>query len=404
MLVYDSMARYITVAVAVLAALWCLWVAGRGMPGERSRDAVALALFSASGGMLMAISNDLITLYMALELSTMPAYVLMGYRRDDARGLEGALKYFLLSLLTSLIMLYGLSFVYGLTGQTSFESISLAGTGSLGLIAALLVLVGLFAKMSAAPFHYWTPDAYAGASAAAVAFVSTAPKVAGTAALVRLVHVLSDGQPSLAIVLAIAAAVSMALGNLAAITQKDMRRLMAYSGVAHSGYVLMGVTAAATYAGSVEAGLGYSATIFYAVAYSIPSMAVMLVVAEEGNLVDSMNGLASRRPWVAWSMVAWLLSLIGIPPLVGFFGKFYLFGAALDAEYVWLVLLAVIVSVVSAAYYFRVIKAAFLTEDTEERPQLAPSSSAAIALLLAVVLTFGMGIWASPLFASLGLS
>ena len=388
----------------VLAALWCLWVAGRGIPGtSRSRDAVSLALFSASGGMLMATSADLITLYMALELSTMPAYVLIGYRRGDARGLEGALKYFLLSLLTSLVMLYGLSFVFGLTGETLFSEISLHGTGVLGLIAAILVLVGLFAKLSAAPFHYWTPDAYEGSSAATMAFVSTVPKVAGAAALVRVVAIISDGQGTIALVIAMVAAASMILGNLAALTQTDMRRLMAYSGVAHSGYVLMAIGAASLLGVSKGADAAYAAAVFYTIAYSIPSMAITLVVAEEGDAMNALSALFARRGWVAVGLSLCLLSLIGIPPLVGFFGKLYVFTAALAAEYVWLVVIAVLASVVSAGYYFRIMRAMFFAEPAEDVQVVERSVPAAITLLLAAIAVGIMGAAASPLLQALGL-
>jgi len=403
MLVADETARFIRAGVAGLTMLWLLWLAGREIPGERSREAVALAMFSASGGMLLAMSADLITLYMALELSTMPAYVLIGYRRDDVKGLEGALKYFLLSLLTSLVMLYGLSFVYGISGATLFSEISLAGGGPLALVAAMLTLVGLFAKMSAAPFHYWTPDAYSGASAATVAFVSAVPKVAGTAAMVRLVQVFLTGSGELDMVLMVVAAVSIILGNFAALPQKDLRRLMAYSGVAHSGYLLMGLSAAAYYGGSNSSDLGFGATIFYAVAYAIPSMAIMLVIAEEGTDITSMAGLASRRAGAAWALVVLLLSLVGFPPLAGFFGKLYLFSAALDAAQVWLVLVAIVMSVVSAGYYFRILREAFLRESAEVPATVARSLPASAALALAVLATLAMGLGAAPLLRSLGL-
>lgn len=187
MLALDNVSVFARVAIALLLAFWLHWVSGRGTGGERSAEAVALAMLSAVGGMLMASARDLIVLFISLELSTMPAYVLMGYRRGDARGLEGALKYFLLSMLTSLIMLYGLSFAYGISGSTAYADLGAVDAGTLGQLAIAFVLVGLFAKLSAAPFHYWTPDAYAGAPASSVAYVSTVPKIAGVVALVQLV-------------------------------------------------------------------------------------------------------------------------------------------------------------------------------------------------------------------------
>ncbi len=353
MLVYDALAQYVRVAVALLTAVWLLWVAGRGLGEHRVREAVSLALISAAGGMLLASAREFITFFLAVELSTMPAYVLVGYRRRDVRGLEGTLKYFLLSLLTSMVMLYGLSFLYGVAGSTLYTRMTLIAQLPIVTVAAVLVLVGLFAKLSAAPFHYWAPDAYAGASAASVAFVSTVPKLAGTAAAVRLISWFPPPTAVLATVIAIAAAASMLLGNLAALSQVDIRRLMAYSGVAHTGYALVAVAAL----GSADNAAG--SAVFYALAYAVPSLGIMLVAAEEGVTLDDFGHLATRRPAVAWAVVVMLLSLIGIPPLVGFFGKLYVFGTAISSGLTWLVMIGVIASVISAAYYFRIVRSMF---------------------------------------------
>lgn len=393
MLVYDAFSRYGRVGVALLTAVWLLWVAGRGMGDERAREAVALALFSAMGGMLLVSARELVTFFMAVELSTIPAYVLAGYRRRDVIGLEGTLKYFLLSLLTSLVMLYGLSLLYGASGSTFYTLVAHAGHSSIGTVGAVLVLVGLFAKLSAAPFHYWAPDAYAGASAAAVAFVSTVPKVAGTIAAVRLVMWFPPPAGVLATALVVAAAASMLLGNLAALNQTDVRRLMAYSGVAHTGYVLVAVSALMWSGVDNAAG----SAVFYAVAYAIPSLAIMLIAAEEGVTLERFGQLATRRPAIAWAAVLFLLSLIGIPPLAGFFGKLYVFGAALESGLIWLAVLGVLTSVVSAGYYFRILRAMFFGEEPDEEystsvPQ--PSAAASAALLLCVVATVLYGILA----------
>lgn len=397
----DGIARFARTAIAGLTAVWALWIAGRGMPSERRRDAVALAMFAAAGGMVLSMAEDLIVMYIALELATIPAYVLMAYRRRDVLGLEGALKYFLLSMLTSIVMVYGLSFLYGISGSTAFDEISLQGAGTLGLVAVVLTLVGLLAKLSAAPFHYWAPDAYAGAAPASVAFVSTVPKIAGIAVMTRLMSEISPQMPELVTVFALSAAASMVLGNLAALPQDDVRRLMAYSGVAHTGYLLM------AFAPGSE--LGYEAAVFYAVAYAVPSMAVMLLSAEEGTTITDLGRLAVRRPWLAWSAVVWFVSLIGIPPFAGFFGKLYLFGAA-AADALWvLVVLAVIASVVSAGYYFRIIRELFF--GTGSAVEGAPGQSAEVAveprasvaaLALLTVATIAIGVGASPLLGSLG--
>lgn len=397
LLLFDSTTRFARAGVAGVTALWLLWTAGRGE--GRIRESVALGALSALGGMLLTASNELVTLVLAIELSTMPAYVLIGYRHNRVRGLEGALKYFLLSMLTSLVMLYGMSFLYGVTGTTRLDGLDLTDTGTLGLLAALLTFVGLFAKLSAAPFHYWAPDAYEGAEAWAVSFVSTVPKLAGAVAVVRIVSALAGSAPWLATVLVAVSAASIGLGNLAALNQTDVRRLMAYSGVAHSGYLLLGAAAL-----SAE---GAGAAVFYAVAYALPSLGVMLVSAEVGPTLDDFGGLFSRRPAVAWSVVVMLLSLVGIPPLVGFFGKLYLFATALDAVGKWPVVFAVVMSVVSAGYYLRIVRAMFFGQpaavgaETEETPagirSLAPLAVAACALGVTA-----MGIAASPLLTALG--
>lgn len=391
-LALDATSVFARVAISSIAMLWLVWVSARGTDGERPAEAAALALFSALGGMLMVSARDLIVLFISLELSTMPAYVLIGYRRRNERGLEGALKYFLLSMLTSLLMLYGLSFVYGLAGSTHYPDLALGQGGLLRQMAFVLVLVGLFAKLSAAPFHYWTPDAYTGSSASSVAFVSTAPKVAGTVATVRLVGALFPAVSQASFVLIVAAVASILLGNLAALTQTDVRRLMAYSGVAHTGYILLAVAAGAT---------GGGAAVFYAVAYAIPSLAIMLLAAEEGTSIDDFGGLAARRPAMAWASAAWLLSLVGVPPMIGFFGKLYLFTSAIRAGIVWPVLVAVAMSVVSAGYYFRVLRSVFFGEHTDA-PVPERHVMAAIVFTAATVLVLALGVFASPLLAFLG--
>jgi NADH-quinone oxidoreductase subunit N len=298
-------------------------------------------------------------------------------------------------MLTSLAMLYGMSFLFGVTGTTRFDAFDLSGAGTLGLLAVVLTFVGLFAKLSAAPFHYWAPDAYEGAEAWAVAFVSTVPKLAGAVAIVRLTAAIAPTAPAIGPAMVAVAAASMLLGNLAALTQTDLRRMMAYSGVAHTGYLLLGAGAL------TAAGLG--SAIFYALAYALPSLGVMLVAAEEGPALDDVGGLVTRRPAAAWAVVAMLISLIGIPPFVGFFGKLYLFSAALGSGLVWWVVLALVMSVVSAGYYLRIVRSMFFGESAEsEGPAAARVWPAAIAVAATALLTLALGIAAGPLLAALG--
>ncbi len=394
LLSYDGHARFARVAIALLLALWLLWTAGRGE--GRLREAVALAAFSTIGALLMASATELITLLLALELATMPAYVLIGYRRSRLSGLEGSLKYFLLSMLTSLVMMYGMSFLYGVTGSTWFSDLDLSSAGTLGTVAVVMTFVGLFAKLSAAPFHYWTPDAYEGAEAWTVAFVSTVPKVAGAVAIVRLAAAVGDSAPSLGPLLLIAAVGSMVLGNLAALTQDDIRRMMAYSGVAHTGYLLLAVSALSA--------SGYGSAVFYAVAYAFPSLGIMLLVAEEGSTLSQFGGLAQRRVASAWLMVLMLVSLIGIPPLAGFFGKLYVFAAALEAGAIIWVVLALAMSVVSAGYYLRIVRVSFFGDEPIQKPPAPSSPAAGLAVVLCVVITVAVGLGASPVLSWLGSS
>ncbi|MHB1340809.1 MAG: NADH-quinone oxidoreductase subunit N [Coriobacteriia bacterium] len=395
-LVFDEIAVVTRVAVLALTAVYLLWVAGSPAAVERSREMTALVLLSALGGMLMASARDLVTLFISIELATMPAYVIMGYRRDDARSLEGALKYFLLSLTTSLFMLYGFSFLFGLTGSTLFSSLAdVRGFGLLWTFAAVFAFVGLFAKLSAAPFHFWAPDAYAGAPAASVAFVSTVPKIAGTAVMINLAAVLAPSVETVPQFLGAAALASMLLGNFAAFPQTDIRRLMAYSGVAHVGYVLLALSA--------DTPAGYGAALVYSIAYAIPSMAIVLVSAEEGCCLDDFSGLVARRPVLAWALVVLLLSLVGVPPMVGLFGKLLLFTAAIDAGRTALVIVAVLMSVVSAGYYFKVLRQAFFAEQAGA-VEMTRSRAATVAIGVCVAATLLLGIVVSPLLGYLGLA
>lgn len=396
LMVIDGPARFVRSGAAALLALWLVWTWARGE--GRLREAVALALLATIGTISLATSRDLVTTVLSLELATIPAYVLIGYRRHRVSGLEGALKYFLLSMLTSLVMMYGMSFLYGVSGSTRFAELSVADAGTMGLLAVILTFVGLFAKLSAAPFHYWAPDAYEGAEPWTVAFVSVVPKLGGAIVLVRLTAALAESMPQLATFIAVAAGASMVLGNLAALNQEDIRRLMAYSGVAHAGYLMLGVAAMSE--------RGYSAAILYALAYSVPSLGIMLVAAGEGARLGDLAGLASRRPAVAWATVAMLVSLIGIPPLVGFFGKLYLFLGALEAGLGPWVVVAVVMSAVSAAYYLRFVRAMFFAEPDGRDPvdAAAPTATGAIGdgvVVAAAAASLALGISAGWLLGAL---
>jgi NADH-quinone oxidoreductase subunit N len=390
----DGAAQVARTATGLLAAVFLVWLAATGLRRGGERTFTALVLFAALGAMLMSAARDWIVLLLSLEVATMPAYVLMGFERNEERSLEGALKYFLLSMVASALFFYGLSFVIGMSGSTALAATKME-PGLIGAVAAAFVLAGLLAKLSAAPFQWWAPDAYAGAPAASVAFVSAVPKVAGLLAFARVTQVIAPQVPSVQLILIGGALLSMLIGNLAAYPQTDLRRLMAYSGVAHAGYLLVGLAAG---------GSGLSAALLYAIAYAVPSMGVMLVVAHAGNSIIEIRGLASRMPWAAWSVVIMLLSLIGVPPLAGFIGKLALFTAAIGGRLTWLAVVAVAMSAVSAGFYLRIVRAMFF----EQAPldEGAPAAAEAPGLAKAMVLvcaaaTVLVGVASSPLLAAI---
>jgi len=397
MMAVDGPAQFARVATGVLTSVFLVWAAGKGMGTGKVRHAAALVMLSSLGAMLLASARDWVVLFLALETLTMPLYVLVGFDRCDERGLEGAMKYFLLSLVASVTMLYGMSFVVGLSGTTAITGLRVGVDPGLALFASALVSVGMLAKLSAAPLHWWAPDAYAGAPASSVAFVSSVPKIAVVVAFTRVAGALVPTVPGLRTLLLAAAVASMLLGNLAAYPQRDLRRLMAYSGVAHAGYLLLAIAVGGT--------LGNAAAAFYALVYAVPSMAVMLVAADEGTPIDAFAGLAKRRPWTAVGLVALLLSLTGVPPLAGFFGKLYVFSATLDAGLVWLTVAGVLMSVVSAGYYFGVVRAAFFGQPAKTAavdPDRTRAADVALAALVAA--SVAMGLLAGPLLAAVGLA
>ena len=390
--------------IAGLTSLFLLWVAARGWAGVRAREAVALTLFSTVGSMLLISASDLVTLFLCLELATMPAYVLMGYSAEDKRSLEGALKYFLMSVLTSLVMAYGLSFVFGMNQHTSYSPLQVAGPAWLGVAVSVLVLVGFLSKMTAAPFHYWVPDANEGAPSASVAFVAAISKIAPVYAMVRLLAEVLPTSDGLSRVVMICAVVSIPLGIFAALVQTDVRRMVAYSGISMAGYMMLGVAAATP--------AGYASAVFLVAVYAVSVLGLMLVVAQEGGTFADIAGLVKRRPVAAWSAVVYLFSIIGFPPMVGFYGKLGVLSAAYRAGYFIPVLIAVLMSVVAGGYAFAVIRAMFTPGegapeetgipapvDATEYPQ-APALAGTVIVVLAG-LSLGLGLIAEPLISLL---
>ncbi len=347
--------------------------------------------------MMMATATDLLVIFIALEILSLAVYVLTGIRRDNAQGTEAAFKYFLLGAFSSAFFLYGIAFTYGVTGSTRLAAVgqylsaqSMSGNPMI-LMALGLLLVGFAFKISAVPFHMWTPDAYEGAPAIVTGFMSTGVKAAAFAAFARVF--LSSFEPfkgDWAPVVAAIAAVTMILGTVVGVAQTNLKRMLAYSSIAHGGYLLVGLVAANS--------VGKAAILFYLLAYSITNLGAFGVIALLGSR-DRANdelrdyaGLWHTRPAVAALMTVCLLSLGGLPPTVGFIGKWYIFSAAVSADYYGLAIIGVLTSVVSVFFYLRVVVMMYMSD--REAAALSPRISrlGMVALTLAIVAIVYLGI------------
>jgi NADH-quinone oxidoreductase subunit N len=332
-----------------------------------------LLLFTLSGMMLMAMAGDLIVVFLALELLSIPLYVLAGFARPNADSEESALKYFLLGAFASGFVVYGIALVFGATGTTSLAGIFEAAGSTphpFLLVGGALVLVGFGFKVAAVPFHMWTPDVYQGAPSAVAAFMSVGAKAGGFAALLRVFIAAFPSFAGIWAPLAMwVAALTMAWGNVAAIAQTNIKRMLAYSSIAHAGYVLIALPAAASTGIAPEA---IRAALFYLLGYAFTNLGAWGVVLAmekadgDGLAIEDYAGLGKRKPALALAMALFMLSLTGMPPTIGFIGKFYIFRAAIDADLIWLAIIGVLTSLISAYYYLRVIVVMYMREGEPE--------------------------------------
>jgi len=339
---------------------------------ERNHDDFYFLLFVCTLALMMLVSGDhLLIIYLALELSSYSLYILVALRTDEDAGLEAGIKYFLVGIFASAVMLFGLALLYSTTQATYLSEFVrvLPGTmdGPAVVIGLLLTMSGFFFKLAVFPFHFWVPDVYQGAANQVTAYIATASKVAAIAILLRVVAASGPGSAYLVQILVVLSIISMTLGNLAAITQGDLKRLLGYSTIAHAGYVLIGILSMSR--------AGYCGAVFYAVALLVMKFSAFLVlvqVADDGrNLrIEQLAGLHRRSPILALGLMVALFSLAGIPPTVGFTGKFVVFVAAMEKGYFTLVLIGMINVVISLYYYLVVIKAAYLLEPRAELPKL----------------------------------
>jgi len=363
--------------------------------GLFSGEFLALVLFALLGMMVMISASHFISLYMGLELLSLSLYAIVALQRDSATATEAAMKYFILGALASGLLLYGMSMLYGATGSLNVNEISAAITNGVDNKALLVfglvfVVAGLAFKLGAVPFHMWVPDVYHGAPTAMTMLIGTAPKLAAFAFVMRI---LVEGLQPLMIhwsgMLVILAVLSMALGNISAIAQINLKRMFAYSTIAHMGFLLVGILS-----GTVE---GYGSAMFYAVVYVIMSLGgfgmIMLMSREgfEADKLDDFKGLNQRSPWLAFMMLLLMFSMAGIPPTVGFYAKFAVLNAAVQAGHIPLVIMAVLFSLIGAFYYLRIIKLMYFdAPESHERIYIQPDSSLLISINGLGVLALGI--------------
>ena len=387
--------RLIFLSAAALTALFAAqyeWLRGRS-------EFYIMMLVSTLGMNLVASAADIILLYLAIETTAIPLYVLAGFLIRDDRSVEAGIKYLLFGAMTSAVMLYGFSLLYGFSGTTKIYEISAGmGQGNLPLTTILLpiilVLVGFGFKVSAVPFHFWAPDVYQGAPTPISGFLSTASKAAGFVAIIRVLQVVfPQSQSSWMVLVAVLATASMLVGNYLALVQKNLKRLLAYSSIAQAGYMLIGVAAGTTF-GSLGA-------IYYLMGYLFTNLAafgiVSLVEARTGSSdISAFKGLSRKSPYLALGMLVALLSLGGIPPFVGFFSKLLVFGAAIDSGMVWLAIVGIFNAVVGLYYYLIVLKTMYLDQPEDKHALLPAPTSWKIAIGVCIAGILVLGVWFAP--------
>ena len=399
MLIQDRFADFFQAAILAAAGLVVLSVMGYAREEVRARrEFYSLLLLSTTGLLLVVRAQNLALLYLGLELVSILSYLLVGFRKKDSLSIEAALKYFLFGALSTGAMLYGISLIYGLTGSLQLSALAaLAGLATaapgLVLVTVLLLAAGLAFKLALVPFHMWAPDAYEGAPAPVASFISLGPKLAGFALLARLFLVgLPVEVASWPFLFGGIAVVTMTLGNVVALSQTNVKRLLAYSSIAHAGTMAVGIAVATPF--------GLAAVMYYLLAYVLMNGAAFAGVIAVGNAsgredLGAFAGLSRREPALAFMITVAFLSLAGIPPLAGFFGKMWIFGAALQAGAVGLAVVAALNSVVALFYYIRVIKTMYIDPATTSA-RLPRSRSLRLALALCTISLFLLGLWQGP--------
>jgi NADH-quinone oxidoreductase subunit N len=370
----------------------------------------ALLFFATAGMGVLASAQELLTAFIGLEMSSISSYVLAGYRRDSLKSSESAMKYFLLGSFATAFFLYGIALVYGATGTTLLDKMAgadVTSTGTLLKLGLAMILIGLGFKVAAAPFQVWTPDVYEGAPTPVTALFSAGPKAAAFALLLRIFATVPAATHYWFWAFWVLAALTMFAGNLGALVQTNMKRLLAYSSIAHAGYILVAFAAVTSMAqgGSEKAAPAYAAVLFYLLSYALVKLGAFTIVSQLGgtgekNLsLDDYAGLSQRQPFVAAMLSIYLLSLLGLPVTAGFFGKFYIFKAAVNSHLMSLAVLMAINSVIGAYYYLRVIVVMYMREPSAEAAALAPAPfplGVNAVLLITFVGTILFGVYPNP--------
>lgn len=402
-LVLDPLATFFKIIFLVAAAL-AIAISLKYLDIERENhgEYYALILFATMGMMFMAGATDLATLYIGLETMAISTYVLVGFLRSNQRSNEASMKYFLLGAFSSAILLYGMSLLYGIAGSTRFDDIAEALsrrpiTDPISLMAMITLSAGMFFKVAAVPFHQWTPDAYEGAPSSITAFMSVAVKAASFVMMIRVfMFAIAPLQTQWVPIMVAVSVMTMTVGNIAAITQSNVKRMLAYSSISHAGYILIGFIAGNT--------TGLTAVGLYLLIYTFTNIGVWSVIVALrrkdiiGEHIDDMAGLFFKHPTAAVLMLIFLLSLAGIPPTAGFIGKYFLFAAAIETGHNTLAVIAVLNAAISLYFYFRIVVSMFM-RDATERTGMVFAPGLTFALGVAVLVTMFIGIYPDPFIA-----
>ncbi len=416
MIAYDPLGNFFKILIlltSIIVVLMSVFSKELYESGRKTGEYYTLIVGMTFGMFVLSVASNLIIVYLAIETMSISSYILAGYTKEIKRASEASLKYVIFGAISSGIMIYGISLIYGLTGSLSFDAINnaLVTTDSSGitlLIAGIMIIAGIGYKISAVPFHFWTPDVYEGAPITITAYLSVASKAAGFAVLIRFIKVsffdsgvsASDeiwnliGSIDWQIIMAILSVLTMTLGNFVALWQTNMKRLLAYSSIAHAGYILMGVV--------VMTDIGVTSVLVYFFVYMIMNLGAFLVVLMIANKtgteeISKYDGIGHKAPLVSACMVIFLISLTGLPPTAGFLGKWAVFTAVLKSEFIWLAVVGVLNSVVSLYYYVKIFRNMYIRGFEEDNQIYEFSPGSYILLLLLAIPTLIFGVYFTPI-------